>query len=82
MLFTIFYFSCAILGMFNHFFIAFLLLDVFFRFPELGFVIKSILIPIKSILLTFFLIIILEYFFALFAYFFMKDRFDGACNSL
>ena len=81
-LYYMLYTGCAILGMFNSVFIAFLLLDVFLRFPLILHVFKSIWRPKKQILMTIVLFFIFQYFFTIIAFYFLYDTFDGWCDNL
>ncbi|KAL4460255.1 hypothetical protein ABPG74_000006 [Tetrahymena malaccensis] len=79
--FTI-YFILALLGLFNEFFLALLLFDVFWRFPMLRSVLHAVWRPRESILLTMFLFFICTYMFSLTAFYFFVDRFDTLCDNL
>lgn len=78
----IIYTACAILGMFNSIFIAFLMLDVFLRYPLILHVFKSIWRPKKQILMTIVLFFIFQYFFTIIAFYYFSQSFNGWCEGL
>ncbi|EAR83298.2 MIR domain protein (macronuclear) [Tetrahymena thermophila SB210] len=76
------YFALALLGLFNEFFLALLLFDVFWRFPMLRSVLHAVWRPRESILLTMFLFFICTYMFSLTAFYFFVDQFNTLCDNL
>ena len=81
-LYYMLYTGCAILGMFNSVFIAFLFLDVFLRFPLILHVFKSIWRPKQQILMTIVLFFIFQYYFTIIAFYIFYDSFDNWCEGL
>jgi len=76
------YTTLAVLGLFNPFFIAALLCDIFVRFPLLLYVVKSLWRPKYQIFLTMALFIIIQYYFALAAFYIFYESFQDYCEDL
>lgn len=76
------YTALAILALFNPLFIAFLLCDIFVRFPLLSYVGASLIRPRMQIFLTMVLFIIIQYYFALAAFYVFFESFEDYCEDL
>lgn len=66
----------------HEFFIPFLLMDVFFRFPETQNVFKAFWTPRKRLATNILLYLIFMYYFSILAFIFLKEYFAGLCDNL
>lgn len=76
------YTALAVLALLHPLFIAYLLFDIFVRFPLLLYVVKSLWRPKIQICLTMALFIIFQYYFTLAAYYIFYDTFEDHCEDL